>query len=199
MPNYSKGKIYTIRCKKDETMIYVGSTIQSLAVRLGGHKSRSLTNKNVLLYKTIDNHWEEWYIELYENYPCQSKEELRHKEGEIIRKIGNLNMRIEGRGNKEWKMDNVEKNQETNKQYRLNNLEKERERGKQYLIDNFEKERERKRKYRMENKEKIREANKQYRITNMDKLKEKSKLYYLKKKERLMEGNKPVAPTKSIE
>jgi hypothetical protein len=41
MPDYSKGKIYTIRCRTDDTKIYVGSTIQSLAVRFGGHKDNS--------------------------------------------------------------------------------------------------------------------------------------------------------------
>ncbi len=30
MPDYKQGKIYTIRCKTDETLIYVGCTTQSL-------------------------------------------------------------------------------------------------------------------------------------------------------------------------
>jgi hypothetical protein len=41
----------------------------------------------------IDN----FYIELYENYSCSSKEELNRREGEIIRDIGNLNHVIAGR------------------------------------------------------------------------------------------------------
>ena len=44
MPDYTKGKIYTIRCKTDDTLIYVGSTIQPLSVRFGGHK------KNYVFY-----------------------------------------------------------------------------------------------------------------------------------------------------
>ena len=53
MPDYTKGKIYTIRCRTDDTLIYVGSTIQPLSVRLGGHKVRSNNVKyqNILLYK----------------------------------------------------------------------------------------------------------------------------------------------------
>ena len=31
--DYQKGKIYTIRCYDDDSLIYVGSTTQSLAVR----------------------------------------------------------------------------------------------------------------------------------------------------------------------
>jgi hypothetical protein len=30
MLDYKKGKIYTVRCKTDETLIYVGCTTQSL-------------------------------------------------------------------------------------------------------------------------------------------------------------------------
>ena len=42
MPDYSKGKIYTIICRNDPSLIYVGSTIQSLAKRLGGHRKDSI-------------------------------------------------------------------------------------------------------------------------------------------------------------
>jgi len=37
---YKNGKIYTIRCKNDDTLIYVGSTIQPLFKRWYGHKCR---------------------------------------------------------------------------------------------------------------------------------------------------------------
>jgi hypothetical protein len=40
----------------------------------------------MLLYQKM---WEtdvnEWYIELYEEYPCESKEQLNKKEGLVIR------------------------------------------------------------------------------------------------------------------
>ncbi len=42
-------------------------------------------------------------------YPCNSVEELRQKEGEIIREIGTLNRGIAGRTQKEWKRDNPDK------------------------------------------------------------------------------------------
>ncbi|MFN9909734.1 MAG: GIY-YIG nuclease family protein [bacterium] len=38
MPDYLQGKIYTIRCKTDNTLIYVGSTTQSLSMRMAGHR-----------------------------------------------------------------------------------------------------------------------------------------------------------------
>ena len=84
--------------KNDDKLIYVGSTIQSLAKRWGSHKVKSSQerNKDYLIYKTINNDWDNWYIELYELYPCSCKEELCKKEGDIIRLIGNLNMKMDG-------------------------------------------------------------------------------------------------------
>ncbi len=111
MPDYSKGKIYTIRCRNDPSLFYVGSTIQSLAKRLGQHKKDSRNTEkypNHQLYTQI-NDWNDWYIELYLNYPCNTVEELRKKEGEIIREIGTLNRGIAGRTQKEWKKENPDK------------------------------------------------------------------------------------------
>jgi hypothetical protein len=101
MPDYTNGKIYTIRCRNDDNLIYVGSTIQSLPVRFGGHKKNSKREKNqsILLYSRIED-WNDWYIELYEIYPCYNVQELKKREGEIIRQIGTLNREVAGRTKK---------------------------------------------------------------------------------------------------
>ena len=93
MPDYSQGKIYTIRCRDDDSLIYVGSTTQILSQRLAGHKrlSTNLKYQNIKLYQTVNNDWNNWYIELYELYPCTCKMELDKKEGEVIRNIATLN------------------------------------------------------------------------------------------------------------
>ena len=94
---FNNSKIYTIRCKSDPTLIYVGSTIQPLSKRLYDHKhvSHNENNKqfNQPVYKYIREHgdWENFYIELYETFVCTSKEELMRREGEVIRLIGTLN------------------------------------------------------------------------------------------------------------
>jgi hypothetical protein len=134
MPDYSKGKIYTIRNKNDDTKIYVGSTIQSLAVRFGGHKADSQREKcmNMKIYKEINNDWTNWYIELYENYSCSNREELCKREGEVIRLIGTLNNRIENRSKKEYRDDNKEKAKEQRKQYLVKNADKIKEYSKNY-------------------------------------------------------------------
>jgi hypothetical protein len=125
MPDYNKGKIYTIRCRTDETLIYVGSTIQPLSVRIGGHKikSRDIKHQNRLIYKTINNNWDDWYIELYEVYPCENKEQLCKREGEIIREIGTLNYQIAGRSYEEWREDNIDKIKLAQQEYNKNNAE----------------------------------------------------------------------------
>ncbi len=114
MPNYQQGKIYTIRCRTDDTMIYVGSTTQPLCERLAQHKRGSKNEKEInrLIYKSINDDWDNWYIELHSLCPCSCKEELCRREGEVIREIGNLNMEIAGRTRKEFSIDYYETNKE---------------------------------------------------------------------------------------
>ena len=52
MPDYKQGKIYTIRCKTDDTLIYVGSTIEPLCKRMSKHKYDSL-NKPTIFFINI--------------------------------------------------------------------------------------------------------------------------------------------------
>ena len=141
MPDYTKGKIYTIRCRTDDTLIYVGSTIQPLSVRFGGHKkaSRQINCQNMLIYKTINHNWDNWYIELYEENSCENKEQLGKREGEVIRLIGTLNSRIEGRTKKEYYKDNTDKILDYQKQFYLDNKGKILEQRKTYYYNNKKK------------------------------------------------------------
>lgn len=164
MPDYSKGKIYTIRCRTDNSIIYVGSTICSLSKRWGQHKG-AIISKKYGLYNCIENNggFENWYIELYENYSCENKEQLFRKEGEIIRMIGTLNMNIAGRSKKEWAEENKEK-MDTYKQ--------------EWTEENRDKILEKKKIYREEHKEEIIEKGKIYYIENRDRLLDKMKIKY---------------------
>ncbi len=127
MPDYSKGKIYTIRNRDDDTKIYVGFTIQSLAVWFGGHKRRSNDDKknHYKLYVEVDNNWSNWYIELYEECPCNNKEELLKREGEVIRQIETLNKVIPGRTQKQYTEDTKDIKREYDLSYRTINKDKE--------------------------------------------------------------------------
>ena len=117
---YKNGKVYTIRYTNDDTLIYVGSPTQPLYKRFMDHK-KSVTNEkihayNMLLYQKMrETDIHDWYIELYEDFQAERKEQLNKREGEIIREIATLNKRIEGRTPKEWIVTNKNKLKEYNK------------------------------------------------------------------------------------
>ena len=144
MPNYQDGKIYTIRCRNDNTLIYVGSTTMTLPRRIAEHRFASVSNNSRKLYHSVNGEWDNWYIELHSLYPCENKQELNKREGEIIREIGTLNHQIAGRTQQEWK-----------KEFYENNRDKCLEVSRQYNINNNEARKEYKKKYREEHKAEI--------------------------------------------
>lgn len=133
-PRYKRGKIYCVRCRYDDELCYVGSTIQTLSNRMAAHRSKN----TCLLHKYVDGDWDNWYIELYENYQCNNKPELDKREGQITREIGNINKNIAGRTRKERYEDNKEKISEQRKQYRQDNRDTILKQEKQYRQDNKE-------------------------------------------------------------
>ena len=150
---YKRGKIYVVKCKYDDTLKYVGSTICKLNERLSSHRS----NKGCSLYEYVNDDWDSWYIELYKEYPCNNKKELLKREGEVIRLIGTINYKIAGRTSKEYREDNKEILAEKAKERREKNKEILTEKKKIYYENNKERLAEQKKKYREENKEKINE------------------------------------------
>ena len=172
---YQNGKIYTIRCKTDDKLIYVGSTIQPLYKRFWEHKKKCFDETQPhytkYLYRTIRemNNINDWYIELYETFSCNSKEELHKREGEIIRELGNLNTKIEGRTDKEYYEDNKERYKEKyaqNKEIYLNRVKIYRENNKEKVQEQS------KRKYE-KHKEAYLQKQKEYRENNKDRIKER--------------------------
>ena len=162
MPDYSKAKIYRVFCGDDE---YIGSTIRPLSERMNGHRCSFRTNGLCSSKVIFEKHGiENVKIELIEEYPCQNREQLEKREGEIQRERKCVNHNIAGRTIKEYKQDNTEKFRE----YYLDHAEKIREQSKQYYLDHTEK---------------FREYHQQYHIQNAEKIKEYNRQYYLKKKQ----------------
>jgi len=149
MPDYTKGKIYSVRSHKTD-LIYIGSTIQPLSVRIGQHrryydnylKNGKYKYTSIEIFKLDPNP----YIELIINFSCNSKDELRKEEGKWIRKMKCVNKRIEGRTKKEYYEDNKEMLKEYQKEYRNNNKDK----IKEYLKNNKDKIKEKVREYKKE-------------------------------------------------
>ena len=163
MPDYTKGKIYTIRSYQTDK-IYIGSTIQPLSVRFAEHR------KNYKLHQTDKYHYvssfdiikfDDCYIELLKLCPCLTKEELHKQEGEQIRNNNIcVNKVVPGRTVQQYKLDNID------------NLRKSR---KEYFLKNEEREVERRKKWREENKERIMERSQTYYDNNKEKIRQKQK------------------------
>jgi len=103
MPDYSKAKIYCIKSSKTEE-VYYGSTCQTLSKRFNSHKYsiNDTTSKQILQYQDA-------YIELIEDFPCNSRAELSVRERYYIENNLCVNKFIPGRTRKGYYEDNMEK------------------------------------------------------------------------------------------
>ena len=177
--DYKNGKIYVIRNSIDNDL-YIGSTCQSLCKRLQKHKGDMNGDKKdrKLYSKMREIGKDKFYIELYEEYPCENVEQLRMREGQVMRELNaSLNSKIEGRTQKEWREDNKEYKNEQDKKYYENNKEKYREQGKQYREDHKEYIKEWKKNHYEKNKEEILQKQREYHNLNKETRNAKAREY----------------------
>jgi hypothetical protein len=110
--SYQNGKIYCIRSFQTD-LIYIGSTTQLLSKRFSLHKRNYNCWKNnkanyITSFELLK--YDDCYIELLEDYSCNSNNELQRREGQLIREIEKVvNKFIPGRTNAEYKFDNRDK------------------------------------------------------------------------------------------
>ena len=149
--DYSKTKIYLIKSPNTD-MVYVGETVQELKERFRGHKKdKDCTAKIILAAGDA-------YIELYENYPCNSKSDSCKREKEIIKIFGDKCVNILRYSNmKEYCDANRDKINEKQRLYTINNREiiNAKLREKRKSDDNREKIREQRRTHYEKNKVEI--------------------------------------------
>ena len=143
-PNkYAKAKIYKI-VDNAYTDCYIGSTVQSLSTRMASHrrwyKSYKAGNTNyVTVYALFDLHGiDNCKIELVEEYPCESIEQLSKREGYYIKRGRCVNKNIAGRSTDEWYQDNKERVNEKVKSYYEANKERKKANNKKYYEANRE-------------------------------------------------------------
>lgn len=126
MPDYKFGKIYAIRAPGTND-VYYGSTTCSLAQRFAQHKYLYMrwidgTTNRTTSFSLLE--MEGVYIELVENYACETKEQLNRREGQIIRSDPNaINRCVAGRTSKEYKEDNAERVAQKSKEWWAKNKE----------------------------------------------------------------------------
>ena len=188
MPDYKQGKIYKIVCNVTGK-VYIGSTIQSLSMRLMGHRvayKRFKESKSayVTAYQIIEQ--ENYDIVLIENCSCESNEELHKRERYFIESVDCINKNIPSRTFKEYCLDNKDAIKEKAKQYWQDNKDVIRERRKQYQqqyhLDNKDILIERAKQHHQDNKDMRNEKAKQYYQDNKDAMNEKRRKYRLKLK-----------------
>jgi len=110
MSKYQNGKIYKITSEQSDKY-YIGSTIQKLCDRLGRHISDYTiysqgNGKYISSFELIKN--DDYKIELIELFPCEDRQELERREGELqLQNIDVIvNKKIAGRTDKEWREEN---------------------------------------------------------------------------------------------
>jgi len=114
MLDYSKAKIYKIYSYENDD-VYYGSTCETLSLRMARHRGHLKDYKNgkgkyITSFKILE--FESAIIELVENYPCNSKEELLQREGFYIRNNNCVNKVIPDRTKKEYDIMYRENNKE---------------------------------------------------------------------------------------
>lgn len=183
---FSNGKIYRLVNNVDDE-VYVGSTVQTLAKRKGGHKTDARRCPDFKVYKHLNNiGWDNVEIVLIENYSCNCKDELKARERYWIDEIKpSLNKIVPLRTFKEYYVDNQDKLKEYQKSYREANKdkiqEKDRERDKTRRRKEYKK--------TQRNTDKNREYNKakgkRYYDANKTTIRDKYRIYYEANREKL--------------
>lgn len=198
--NYQNGKIYCVRNNIDDD-VYVGSTTTTLCKRMAKHResTKSKEKKDRKVYAKMNEIGaEQFYIELIENYPCETLEQLRQREGYYIREMGTLNTQVAGRTKQGWANDHKEHRKQQHQDYYKQHKEKYNQQSKLWREEHVEEMQEYKKKWyeankeelttkqkeRYENKkEEIQQKQAEYRDKNKDKLNEYFKQYREKNKD----------------
>lgn len=122
------GKIYIIRNDFDNDLLYIGSTFADLNYRFERHRFQKTTKLHKYITENDDN-FENWFIELYEEYHDITKEDLLKREGDVIRQFladnpKTLNKCIAGRTKQQYIIDNKDKICNIRKKYYHNHIDK---------------------------------------------------------------------------
>ena len=204
--DFSKALIYKLICKDPEIKeVYVGSTCD-LEMRMSKHKS-DCKRLHVKVYKFISENggWDNWTVEIIQDYPCSGVEELKILEQHYIKEMGTLNSKSADTGcdKKEYDRlryeENKDKRNKDSREYNKKKREKIKEKNKEWrdknkkeydrlrYEENKDKRNKESREYNKKNREKIKEKNKEWRDKNKQKVGEDYKKWYEENKEKKKE------------
>lgn len=181
MPDYQKNVIYKITCNDPNiTDLYVGHSCDFHDRKIG-HKSdctNPTSNRyNYKVYQTIREYggWENWSVEIIEEYPCENELEATLRERYWFDQLSaTLNTCVPARTIQEWYLDNIE----NIKKYNQDNADTIAENKKNWQLKNKAKVKEQQKKYREEHADTIAERMKKWREDNRETLLEYFKARY---------------------
>jgi hypothetical protein len=173
---YQNGKIYKIwSLETDE--IYVGSTCGPLYKRMFKHREafRYGGKSHYKLYQEMSRLGESSFkIELIEDYPCNSSDELHKREGHWIRELNStLNMVIAGRTKQEYYLEHIDNIKEYKKKWQHENKDRLRDKLKEYYQEHRQDILARVKAYAEEHAEDLKKYKQQYREDNKEKIQAK--------------------------
>jgi hypothetical protein len=203
--DYSKGLIYSIVCKTDETLIYIGSTT-NFRQRKNIHKSDCHNEKshqhNYKVYVMIraNGGWDNFEMQPVKEYACENAIQLVIEEERIRKEMqATLNTRrafiSEGKAKelrqkyreehitkiKEYRKEHAEELKEYLRKYREAHATK----NKEYQKEHKAEIKERKRKYNQEHAAEIKERQQKYREEHKAEIKESQRKYAQEHKEEI--------------
>jgi hypothetical protein len=179
---YKGGKIYKI-VDVAYTEQYIGSTAVELSTRMAKHRAKyrdyKKTQKSFYTSFVLFDKYgiENCKIELIEHYPCESKEELKRREGHWIKNEICVNKCVAGRTDKEYREDNQDTIKQQKKEYRLAHLEREQQRSNDYRKSHRDECIAYNRNYYHQNKELLLQQQREYNTLHADDISKRQKKY----------------------
>lgn len=186
--HYPNAVVYVLQCI--DNYYYIGSTINHPRYRLNNHKKDSVTFPDRCVYKHINEiGWENVRLDIVEEYPCNTREELHQKEDECIKESLHdmycLNYKRAAVSKEEHK--------ENMTNYYLANRKQIIEQHREYLQANKDKVDAYQANYRKENAEERREYSKQYVEEHREEVRAQRKAHYEENKAEIIEKQKAYA------
>ena len=201
MADFLSGKIYIIKNSIND-LVYIGSTRCELHERMLKHThtlNHTSTKSDLPLYRAMAEHGQDnFYIELLEDYPCDTLTQLRLKEGEWITRCEankphrGYNIKVAGRTDTECKQIWNERNPNYKHDYYISNKNTINANNKLYYENNKDTILAHNKEYRQANKDLISRQRKEYVEANAEHVKEFKHDWYVKNKQRYAEDGKQV-------
>jgi hypothetical protein len=182
---FPRAVVYVLQCI--DNYYYIGSTINDTRFRLNNHKKDSKKFPDRQLYKHINEiGWDNVELQIVEAYPCDTKEELKVKEDEMIK----CSLQDEYCLNHIRAAVSTEERKEAVANYYLANREQIIRQHREYLEANKEAVDAYHAAYREKNAEKRREYSRQYAAEHQEEVKAARAAHYEAHKEEVTEKQK---------